>query len=30
MADIREWYKRPDWFLVLGVSMADRQEDLAM
>jgi Uma2 family endonuclease len=22
------WYKRPDWFLVLGVSMADRQEDL--
>jgi Uma2 family endonuclease len=23
-----QWYKRPDWFLVLGVTAADRQEDL--
>jgi len=23
-----QWYKRPDWFLVLGVAAADRQEDL--
>ncbi len=23
-----QWYKRPDWFLVLGVPTADRQEEL--
>jgi Uma2 family endonuclease len=23
-----QWYKRPDWFLVLGVSSADKQENL--
>lgn len=23
-----QWYKRPDWFLALGVEAADRQEDL--
>jgi Uma2 family endonuclease len=23
-----QWYKRPDWFLVLGVTVADRVEDL--
>ncbi|MEB3294053.1 MAG: Uma2 family endonuclease, partial [Synechococcales bacterium] len=23
-----QWYKRPDWFLVLGVNAAARQEDL--
>jgi Uma2 family endonuclease len=23
-----QWYKRPDWFLVLGVNAAERQEDL--
>jgi Uma2 family endonuclease len=23
-----QWYKRPDWFLVLGVGAASRQEDL--
>jgi Uma2 family endonuclease len=23
-----QWYKRPDWFLVVGVAPADKQEDL--